>query len=287
MKCKLWKFGLRRSRQADPMNKSHEVKANYIPAPTGSAPARASILAFILTVSLGVGLLIIPRAAASGMSILTVVLQTAIDLGTSAAGIATATSSNTAFMTGVVSPQTRIISNMSFLKAMQSGYNPWMNTVFDMRVNSATLPQTQNLEKSMYGSSPSAVHAQYTSVYGSPLTASQANTEMISRVDMDDSTASASLSLATSSDKFSTSLVGYAQKLENQAAGAAPGTSDMVEAEAAVEELQSKAVQHHILAAILRERAIQLAGLAGREKQVINSQQQAIQQFQQSTTGGK
>ena len=60
-------------------------------------------------------------------------------------------------------------------------------------------------------------------------------------------------------DQATQTMLQTAQKIEDQAQTTAPGTADMVAAEARTAELASIAMQHKLLACQLREAAMELA----------------------------
>jgi hypothetical protein len=87
------------------------------------------------------------------------------------------------------------------------------------------------------------------------------------QIDMDDTAANEALTLAGTSDQFQKSVLNLSTQLQQQASNTAPGTADMVQAESAAMQLQSQAVEHRLLASLLRQRATLLAGEMSRVKQ--------------------
>ncbi len=67
------------------------------------------------------------------------------------------------------------------------------------------------------------------------------------------------MALATNSDNATMQLLSVAKTLQQNAGSTAPGTAGQVEAQAQALQLQSNAMMHHILAAMLRQTSTQLA----------------------------
>jgi hypothetical protein len=88
---------------------------------------------------------------------------------------------------------------------------------------------------------------------------------------MADSTANEALALANASDQAQTTLVTDSAQALNSAANAAPGTADMLIAQSAILQLHSQSIEHHLLAAILRQRALQTASKMANVKQAVTS----------------
>ena len=78
-----------------------------------------------------------------------------------------------------------------------------------------------------------------------------------------------------------------AQRIEDEAQTTAPGTADMVAAEARTAELASIAMQHKLLAYQLREAAISLAIAASILKQSTTNTQNLNQQILNHLGGGQ
>ena len=203
----------------------------------------------------------------------------------------------------VVAPATQLLQIGMKLQNMYQTYWGLMNSLRSVAIQSASIPQTVTLENSMYGRlpmipylpslssppstalSPSAILPNYLTVYGSRLAVNTVPPAVARQVDMEDASANEALVLASKSDQYEATVVNVAGQLQKSAAGAAPGTADFIQAESAVVQLHSQAVQHRLLASMLRQRATQLAAQISQVKQSAAGHGNSIQNFQQLLNG--
>ncbi len=228
-----------------------------------------------LTVCIAAGLLafavlLMPRAGnASSFDILKAILSTASQLGQTASRLKAAQGSYLNYGNQVIAPVNQLSQLTNVLGSLQRTVFSQLSQIHTIPVRSASLSQTSALENLMYGSNPNAIRTQYTNVFGPQTTA--VSSSIANRTDMADATANDALALATNADTYSTSLISTAGKLQTHASATAPGTADMVQAQSEVLQLYSQAVQHKLLASMLRERAEEAAAHSAEVKEVTNA----------------
>ena len=190
----------------------------------------------------------------------------------------------------VLWPVALIEETRNYIATIKASYRGWMNSVFAIRVNSAILPASQNFESEFLsaqsGQIPS-IGQSYTTEYGAqPATgaAPQLNLQMM---DIEDATAKDATEQSMAADQATETLLQTAQKIEDQAETTAPGTADMVAAEARTAELASIAMQQKLLAYQLREGAIELAQRDAVLKQSTTNMQNLNQQLLNQLGGGQ
>jgi len=192
----------------------------------------------------------------------------------------------------VASPQVQIIqtlSNMSvggFLLAIQRYFGPMMMSYNSAPIRSASLSQTSNLESSMYGGSASSIQPQYVSVYGSQPKANTVPAAFANQSDMADTAANEALALASNSDQFEQTVNTTAAALQQMASTPSSSVANVIQAESAVMQLHSYAVQHRLLASLLRQRATRLAAEMSKAKQSVAGHGTSTQTLQQLLNGG-
>jgi hypothetical protein len=204
----------------------------------------------------------------------------------------------------VVAPATQLLQIGMKLQSMYQTYWGLMNSLRSVAIQSASIPQTVTLENSIYGRlslipylpslssppstalSPSAILPNYLTVYGAHFAVNAVPPAVARQADMVDTSANEALVLASKSDQYETTIVNVAGQLQQQSANTAPGTADMIQAESAVVQLHSQAVQHRLLASMLRQRATQLAVQMSQVKLSAAGHGTSIQNFQQLLNGG-
>jgi hypothetical protein len=170
----------------------------------------------------------------------------------------------------VVAPVNQLTSMRKWLISAASSYKSWYNSVLNVRVHSASMSGPSSFESTlrsgMSGGRGSSISGAYSSVYGTRLSSKSANTSMATTVDAYDSAAQEGMTLAAKSDNASMQLISTANSLQTMAASSAPGTASQVAAESQALQLQSVAMQHHVLASMLRQEATRLAATSARSK---------------------
>jgi hypothetical protein len=220
------------------------------------------------------------------MDIFMTVIKTAASLGHEASVLQGQNASQQNYNSQVIAPSSNLNQVSSFLNSAQRGYNSWMSQVHGLPLGSSSLSQTSSLENSMFGNS-SSIHSQYTTVYGGQPASSSITPALAKQSDMSDAAAKEALVLAAQSDTFSSTLINSANTLQQQAANTAPGTATMVEAQSLAMQLHSQAVQHRLLASLLRQKATQLATETGALKQAASTHTNVNQSTQQLKLGGQ
>jgi hypothetical protein len=106
-------------------------------------------------------------------------------------------------------------------------------------------------------------------------------------MDIEDATARDATAQSMAADQATATMIQTAQRIEDESQTTAPGTADMVAAEARTAELASLAMQHKLLAYQLREAAMALAHRGTILKQSTTSTQQLNQQLVGPLGGGQ
>ncbi len=215
--------------------------------------------------TLGVTLLCVPshRAYAQFGDILGFLTSTVTGIGTSIAGVNSSVSSIFSLQQNTVFP----LSNLSMLQSngmsIIGSYRPWMSSVYSAPINSALTPTAQSFESMALGGiggggSLSGLANQFIGAYGSLPSPVQADTAVRQQVDLSDTAAQDSVSMAVLADSNATQTIQNGNSLESQAMTATAGTAPIIEATALAYELQSLASEHKMYASQLRAYAAQL-----------------------------
>ena len=277
--------------------KDPRAVARYIARTTRGVPelpnrtnrSRGPLLITVPAVFLLAGMLfLVPSVsrANNGWSILTTILQTASRLGNQAQLLQQGQAQQQSYNQQVVAPRGNLEQTTSLLRSLQQAYSTAMSAVNGVSVHSASLPQTIALETSIYGGSVYAVQPNYVSVYGSQPAANNVPAALANQSDMADAAANETLALAGRSDQFEATLLTVAGQLQQQAANTAPGTADMIQAQSAAMQLHSQAVQHRLLASLLRQHATLLAIKMSQVREAVRGHASSIQNMQQLLNGG-
>jgi hypothetical protein len=167
-------------------------------------------------------------------------------------------------------PEQLINQAKSRVTQMINQYRSLLASVFNMNLNSATLPATQSLETIIRNSQTSdfsALSSNYTSVYGSLPNTTAASTADRTLIDIDDALAEDTFKTLKESDKADNLTLGVADQLENAASQAAPGSAPFLTAEAVTATIRSQALTQKMLAAELRQEAAHLTLINALRKQ--------------------
>jgi hypothetical protein len=182
----------------------------------------------------------------------------------------------------VLWPVTLITQAQNYIATIKASYRGWMNNVFSLPVNSAILPTSRSLESSFLSAQSGQIgnYSQiYPTAYGMQPTPGAAPTLNLQMMDIEDSIAKDATAQSMAADQATQTMLQTAQQIEDQAQTTAPGTADMMAAEARTAELASLAMQHKLLAYQLRETAIQLASRGSILKQSTGNMQNFNQQI--------
>ena len=187
-------------------------------------------------------------------------------------------------------PVALIAETRNYITTIKASYRGWMNSVFAIRVNSAILPASRSFESEFLSAQSGQIHAigqSYTTEYGAQPVAGAAPQLNLQMMDMEDATARDATEQSMAADQATQTMLQTAQKIEDQAETTAPGTADMVAAEARMAELASIAMQQKLLAYQLREAAIELAHRDAVLKQSTTDMQNLNQQLLNQIGGGQ
>lgn len=141
-------------------------------------------------------------------------------------------------------------------------YRNLMQSILNIRLNSATLPTPVALENIMRNHQTNDLGALTTSfgnAFGTVPTVPAASPSDRAMMDMDDALAMDNLKTLKESDSADDLVLDAANDIEDQAAQAAPGSAPFLTATAVVASIQSQALTQKMLAAELRQEAARLA----------------------------
>jgi hypothetical protein len=190
----------------------------------------------------------------------------------------------------VLFPVALIEKTRNYIATIKASYRGWMNSVFSLRVNSAVLPASQNLESEFLSAQTGQISGftqSYRTEYGAQPAMGAAPQLNLQMMDIEDATAKDATEQSMAADQAAQTMLQTAQKIEDQAGTTAPGTADMVAAEARTAELASIAMQQKLLAYELREAAIELAQRNAVLKQSAANMQNLNQQLLNNLGGGQ
>ena len=187
-------------------------------------------------------------------------------------------------------PVALIAETRNYIATIKASYRGWMNSVFAIRVNSAILPPSRSFESEILSAQSGQIPAigqSYSTEYGAQPAMGAAPQLNLQMMDIEDATAKDATEQSMASDQATQTMLQTAQKIEDQAETTAPGTADMVAAEARTAELASIAMQQKLLAYQLREAAIELAHRAAVLKESTSNMQNLNQQLLNRIGGGQ
>lgn len=141
-------------------------------------------------------------------------------------------------------------------------YRNLVQSILNIRLNSATLPTPVALENIMRNHQTNDLGALTTSfgnAFGTVPTVPAASPSDRAMMDMDDALAMDNLKTLKESDSADDLVLDAANDIEDQAAQAAPGSAPFLTATAVVASIQSQALTQKMLAAELRQEAARLA----------------------------
>ena len=187
-------------------------------------------------------------------------------------------------------PVALIEETRNYIATIKASYRGWMNTVFAIRVNSAILPASRSFESEFLSAQSGQIpdiRQSYATEYGAQPAMGAAPQLDLQMMDMEDATARDATEQSMAADQATQTMLQTAQKIEDQAETTAPGTADMVAAEARTAELASIAMQQKLLAYQLREAAVELAHRDAVLKQSTTNMQNLNQQLLNHIGGGQ
>lgn len=159
-------------------------------------------------------------------------------------------------------PVALVNQTRALVTQMIGRYRNLMQSILNVRLNSATLPTPVALESIMRNHQTSdlaALTTSFDSAFGTVPTLSAASPPDRAMMDMDDALAMDNLKTLKESDSADDLVLEAANNIEDQAAQAAPGSAPFLTATAVVASIQSQALTQKMLAAELRQEAARLA----------------------------
>jgi hypothetical protein len=181
---------------------------------------------------------------------------------TALSGINSVRSAMSSLYQTVAFPTQMINQARAHVSAMTNQYRNPMRNIFNIRLTSATLPETQALESVMRNretSDFSTLTANYHRVFGVPLRPAAASPADQVMVDMDDALAKDNLKTLKAMDAAGQTMLSIADKIEDAASTAAPGSAAFLTATAVATSIQNQALTQKMIAAELRQEAGRLA----------------------------
>jgi hypothetical protein len=141
--------------------------------------------------------------------------------------------------------------------------------MFRVNVSSATLPQSQNLETlllSRNAANVPTISGQFQNVYGVVMAQNAASSQVRTMTDMTDAQAQDAMKRAIEIDALADAELSEANQMGQQISQAAPGSAEILEAEADVWVVRANAYTQAALAELMRTRGIDLANQSKRSK---------------------
>jgi len=142
-----------------------------------------------------------------------------------------------------------------------------VSSMFRVNVSSATLPQSQNLETlllSRNAANVPTISGQFQNVYGVVMAQNAASSQVRTMTDMTDAQAQDAMKRAIEIDALADAELSEANQMGQQISQAAPGSAEILEAEADVWVVRANAYTQAALAELMRTRGIDLANQSKR-----------------------
>ncbi len=161
------------------------------------------------------------------------------------------------------------INNARGLAGQMQGQLRQMTQLYQLPINSATLPTPQQLESTLLSHSPQAVSSiaqNYAAVYGTVMAPVDAPQAVRDLVDMSDAEAQAALKKAVEMDALADVELAVADQINQQIQSAAPGSAPILEAQAAAWLVRANAYSQSAMAELIRVRSIDLANSSAQLK---------------------
>jgi hypothetical protein len=165
------------------------------------------------------------------------------------------------FEQNVIWPQSLINQARALVAGLQGIFNQ-IQSLTQIRVNSATLPNSQQLEANLLSRNANQVgqtSSSYTALYGQVPTTTDASQQVRDMVDMTDAAAQDAMKRAIEIDALSDLELQAASQINQSIQSAAPGSAPIVEAQADAWLVRANAYTQAATADLMRLRAIDLA----------------------------
>ncbi|MGB9071074.1 MAG: hypothetical protein WCC22_00255 [Terriglobales bacterium] len=165
------------------------------------------------------------------------------------------------FEQNVVWPQNLINQARALVGSLQGIFNQ-IRTLTQIRVNSATLPNSQQLEANLLSRNANQIgqtSSSFTALYGAIPTTTDASPQVRDIVDMTDAAAQVAMKRAIEIDALSDLELQAASQINQSVQNAAPGSAPIIEAQADAWLVRANAYTQAATADLMRLRAIDLA----------------------------
>ena len=161
----------------------------------------------------------------------------------------------------VMYPLAAINQAKSSVTQFENRFNE-VSGMYRVNIASATLPQSQNLENlllSRMASNLPGLSGQFQSLYGVVMAQNAASPQMRTMTDITDAQAQDAMKRAIEIDALADAELNEANQMGQQISQAAPGSAEILEAEADVWVVRANAYTQAALAELMRTRGIDLA----------------------------
>jgi hypothetical protein len=173
------------------------------------------------------------------------------------------------FQRNVVYPQQAINNARGLIGQVQGIYNA-IRGIWNIIVRSATLPNPRQLEAVILSRDPSqigSVAANFSAVYTPLPPATEAHPAQRDLIDSTDAVAQAAMKRSIAIDAIADQELAAADQMMSALQSTAPGTAEMIGAQAGAWLVRSHAYTQQAMAELMRVRAIELAGEGARVKE--------------------
>lgn len=173
------------------------------------------------------------------------------------------------FQRNVVYPQQAINDARALIGRVQGIYNT-IRGIWNTIVRSASLPNPRQLEAVILSRDPAqigAVAASFSSVYTPLPPATEAHPSQRDLIDSTDAVAQAAMKRSIAIDAIADHELEAAEQMMSALQGTAPGTAEMIGAQAGAWLVRSHAYTQQAMAELMRLRSIELAAQSARIKE--------------------
>lgn len=173
------------------------------------------------------------------------------------------------FQRNIVYPQQAINSARALVGQVQGIYNS-IRGIWSTVVRSATLPNPRQLEAVILSGNAGqigAVSANFQSVYTPLPAATEAHAWQRDLIDSSDAVAQAAMKRSIAIDAIAEQELAAAEQMMSALQSTAPGTAEMIGAQAGAWLVRSHAYTQQAMAELMRVRSIELAGESARVKE--------------------
>ena len=173
------------------------------------------------------------------------------------------------FQRNVVYPQQAINNARALISQIQGIYNS-IRGIWNVAVRSATLPNPRQLEAIILSRDPAqigAVAGSFSSVYTPLPAATEAHPTQRDLIDSTDAVAQAAMKRSIAIDAIADQELEAADQMMTALQSTAPGTAEMIGAQAGAWLVRSHAYTQQAMAELMRHRSIELAAQSARVKE--------------------